>query len=365
MIFSNETHAENFNMQTREATMKVHKKTNRQTRREFLKQAGCLGAMMCLAAGRLFSLRKANLTMEPEVGSAFQYRTVSVEHIPELKAWMDKLDKAGRLSANKTWRNYVGSFQYAAPKTLANARSLIVMSTPLRIAKIIFTIAGQKHTVLIPSGYVDDGCKLADYQNLLFNKGIVEKGRKLELAKLPLKQLAVRSGLAEYGKNNITFVDGYGSYHQLLAFYSEQRLEDHWGRLKMLRLCKGCSICMKECPTRAIRENDFVIDPAKCISLYNELPDPMPDWIPASAHNALIGCLKCQYTCPGDEDLKNNIWDLGEVSEAETALLLEGRTDAETERTLRAKLKRVGGGDNLPYIARNLKLVLKARAGAT
>ncbi|MEI6614480.1 MAG: 4Fe-4S double cluster binding domain-containing protein [Chrysiogenales bacterium] len=341
--------------------MKVRKKSDPQSRREFLKQAGCAGALMCLGAGRLFSLKKTNLAKEPEAGAACQFRSVSVAHIPELKAWMDQLDKAGKLTANKTWRRYIGSFQYAPPPALANARSLIVMSTPLKVAKIIFNQAGRKHTVLIPSGYVDDGLKLADYHNMLYQNGIVTQGSKLERARLPLKQLAVRSGLATYGKNNITFVEGYGSFHQLLAFYSEQQLDDHWGRLKLLRLCKGCSICMKECPTRAIAESNFVIDPEKCITLYNELPDPLPDWIPANAHNALVGCLKCQYTCPGNEDLKNNVWDLGEVSEAETALLLENRTDAEIERSLRAKLQRIGGGGDLPYIARNLKLVLKAQ----
>ncbi len=343
--------------------MKIHEKPEPRSRREFLKQAGWMGALMCLGGSRLFSLRKATADARAEAGHDFRYRTVSVRHIPELKAWMDRLDKAGKISRQKTFRSYIDYFEYAPPKTMANAQSLIVMATPLKISTIAFHVQGKKHAVMIPAGYVDDGLRLADYHNLVYENQIVGKGQKLELAKLPMKQLAVRSGLAEYGKNNITFVDGYGSYHQLLAFYTEQRLDDHWGRLKMLRLCKGCSICLKECPTRAIRKNEFIIDPEKCISLYNELPDPIPAWVPAGAHNALVGCLKCQTNCPGDEELKNDVWDLGEVSEAETALLLENRTNAETERSLRAKLKRIGGGDNLPYIARNLKLVLNARTG--
>jgi len=342
--------------------MNACKKSESQSRREFLKHAGHMGALMCLAANGLYPLQKTNPGKEPEAGSAFRYRTVSVKRIPELKAWMDQLDSAGRLTANKTWRSYINSFQYHLPQALPHARSLIIMSTPLKIARIAFNLAGQKHAVLIPSGYVDDGLRLDDYKNMLFDNGIVAKGSKLERARLPLKQLAVRSGLAEYGKNNITFIEGYGSFHQLLGFYSEARLEDHWGRLKMLRLCKGCSICLQECPTRAIRESDFVIDPAKCITLYNELPDPMPDWIPVSAHNALVGCLKCQLTCPGDEDVIKDFWDLGEVSEAETAALLSGKIGAATERSLKAKLQRIGGGDNLPYIARNLKLVMDARS---
>lgn len=344
--------------------MKKQEKPAPRTRREFLKQAGYMGALMCIARGRLFSLRKANLGMEPEAGAAFQYRTVSIAHIQELKAWMDKLDAAGTLTANKTWRKYINSFQYAAPATMPDARSLIIMATPLKVSRIVFNAAGQKRTVMIPSGYVDDGMTLADYRNLLYAGGVVARDGKLERARLPLKQLAVRSGLAEYGKNNITFVEGYGSFHQLLAFYSEQRLEDHWGRLKMLRLCKGCSICLKECPTGAIRRENFVIDPEKCITLYNELPDPIPAWIPAGAHNALVGCLKCQFTCPGNEEAAGDFWDLGEVSAAETAALLNGKPEAELERSLRAKLQRVGGGDDLAYIARNLKLVLKAGAAS-
>jgi epoxyqueuosine reductase len=288
---------------------------------------------------------------------------VAVGHIAELKAWMDKLDQAGQLTTNKTWRQYINSFQYAPPPALANARSLIVMATPLKLSRIVFNAAGQKHTVMIPSGYVDDGLKLADYQNMLYRHGVVAQGGTLARARLPLKQLAVRSGLAEYGRNNITYIDGYGSYHQLLAFYSEQALEDHWGPLKTMPLCKGCSICLDKCPTQAIHKSSFVIDAGRCITLYNELAEPMPDWIPANAHNALVGCLKCQYTCPGNEDLKDSVWDLGEVDEAETAALLSGKIDKTMESALKAKLQRVGGGDDLPYIARNLKLVLKAQAG--
>ena len=38
---------------------------------------------------------------------------------------------------------------------------------------------------------------------------------------LPQKRLAVRSGLAEYGRNNICFVDGMGSVITLFVFISD------------------------------------------------------------------------------------------------------------------------------------------------
>jgi epoxyqueuosine reductase len=335
------------------------------SRREFLKRAGGMGALLSLSSGRIFALLKMKTSMVADSASTFQFRSVSIRRIAELKSWMDKLDGTGRLSANKTWRRYIGSFQYGPPPALADARSLIIMATPLRIARIHFHVAGGMKTVLIPCGYVDDGNTLSDLKGMLVDSGVVPLQDPLERARLPLKQLAVRSGLATYGRNNITFIEGYGSFHQLTAFFSRQTLPDYWGPLKMMRLCKGCSICLKECPTSAIRESDFVIDPAKCITLYNELSEPMPDWIPATAHNALVGCLKCQLTCPGNEDQIDEQWDLGEVPEAETAALLSGRINDAAARSLKEQFRRIDGGDDLPYIARNLKLVLAAAAGAT
>jgi hypothetical protein len=46
------------------------------------------------------------------------------------------------------------------------------------------------------------------------------------------------------------------------------------------------------------------------------------------------------------------------------AALLSGKANAGTEQALKARFRRIGGGDDLPYIARNLKLVLGAQAGA-
>ena len=176
-----------------------------------------------------------------------------------------------------------------------------------------------------------------------------------------MKQLAVRSGLAAYGRNNITYIDGFGSFHQLQAFYTDQPLEVHWGKLQMYRLCKGCRICLDDCPTGAIRSSDFVIDPARCITLFNEYPDPLPAWIPASAHNALVGCLRCQLTCPGNEVAGRP--DLGpgrRVGSGNNGAA--GRQAGREDQAGAAgeTFRRIDGGDDLSFIARNLRLVLDA-----
>lgn len=328
------------------------------TRREFLRRTAPLAALLGLA-GRAFPARASAIGPVPGT-DGFRWRSVSARRVGELRDWMDKLDREGRLSADKTWRGYIGSFQYAPPPGMQDACSLVIMSVPLANAAITFRVSGRRRQVWVPSGYADDGRGLDDFRGLLYAAGIVAGDEDLPRARLPLKQLAVRSGLAAYGRNNIAYVDGFGSFHQLVAFYSRRPLEDHWGALRMLPECKGCTVCLRECPTGAIRSQDFVIDPARCLTLFNELPAPMPAWVPATAHNALVGCLKCQLRCPANEAVKARTLDLGEVPEAETAALLSGRISAPLAQTLKKRLSRISGGEDLSYISRNLKLVLGA-----
>jgi len=48
-----------------------------------------------------------------------------------------------------------------------------------------------------------------------------------------------------------------------------------------------------------------------------------PEWVPPDAHNALIGCMRCQKACPYDKDVADWYEDRGEFSEQEVAYLLK------------------------------------------
>ena len=48
-----------------------------------------------------------------------------------------------------------------------------------------------------------------------------KKDHSVDRAILPMKLLAVRSGLAKYGKNNICYINGIGSFTRLEAFYTD------------------------------------------------------------------------------------------------------------------------------------------------
>ena len=93
-----------------------------------------------------------------------------------------------------------------------------------------------------------------------------------------MKLAAVRSGLAQYGRNNICYVEGMGSFFSFHAYLTDRVFEeDHWSDLSNLPFCNHCSICIDACPTSAISPDRFVIDVSRCIPLYNELDGDFPD----------------------------------------------------------------------------------------
>jgi epoxyqueuosine reductase len=335
-------------------------------RRDFLKSLGCIGgALLCCPKGIAAS----------EVGSGtvpgltdFQYRTVAIEHLAEMKQALEKLNGERKVNQQKTIQGYLKDLEYHAPKEMPNARSLIVVSTPWQLRSVGFRWKGNEHTLLIPGGYFY-------YENEAFREPlrsqvalrvVGDPGAKLVFANPPLKTLAVRSGLAEYGKNNITYVDGYGSFHVLWAFYSEAVLADEWTRpYRTMRICEGCPVCIRGCPTQAIRESEFVVDAGRCITAYNEMKEPIPDWVDAKAHNALIGCLKCQNDCPANRGVNQGYEHIADLSEAETAVLLEERHDANLEVRISEKLKGLGDwyAKDMKYLSRNVRLALANSAG--
>ena len=101
-----------------------------------------------------------------------------------------------------------------------------------------------------------------------------------------------------------------------------------------------------------------MVNIGKCITLYNELSDPMPEWIDPVAHNALVGCLSCQYTCPANEEGIKQIEQLAVITEEETELILNGGGDEKLWDSIVKKLNRFPSAQDHEYFSRNLRLVL-------
>jgi epoxyqueuosine reductase len=103
----------------------------------------------------------------------------------------------------------------------------------------------------------------------------------------------------------------------------------------------------------------------RCLTFANELPGPWPEWVPATAHHCLIGCLACQRCCPANPRLA--MVDSGVVFSADEtrALLAAGTsTGGRDDDGLRGKVENLGLSEDANLLGRNLRALLDRRGHA-
>jgi len=134
-------------------------------------------------------------------------------------------------------------FDFRIPGSLPEALSVIVVAVPRPQSQAVFTSNGKSRTLVLPPTYVAYEETRKRVEDLL--AGILEpKGYRIAPSKLPLKLLAVRSGLGWYGRNNICYVPGMGSFLQIVAVYSDLPCQkDDWREAQMMESCQNCSAC--------------------------------------------------------------------------------------------------------------------------
>jgi len=170
----------------------------------------------------------------------------------------------------------------------------------------------------------------------------------------------------KYGRNNVTYVDGLGSYFQLFGYLTDAALpapERTDFPESLMPDCDGCGICMSVCPTEAIVEERMLLHGERCLTFLNENPGVWPEWLNVRAHNALLGRLECQRACPANPELA--IEDTGVCfSASETRLLLSGESapDDRAETGIRSKLAWLGQPYCEPVLGRHLRALLRARS---
>lgn len=286
---------------------------------------------------------------------------VSIDHLDELGGEIRSLHDMGLIDDDIF--NYGGSERPyhtpRPPRSLSRAKSIIVVTTPQPMVRTTFHRDGRKVRLVVPPTYFD-GLKVANRARNLLREAFRPKEYRFVRALLPQKLLAVRSGLALYGRNNITYIPRYGSFHRPTSFYSDYETPvDHWQEKRALPLCVKCRACMNACPTKAIQDDRFLISADKCLTYLNEKPAKVdfPRWVDSSAHNALVGCMRCQIACPYDRKLADWYEDREEFTEDETAYLLKGKFSGEKAAVMGRKLKRIGL--DLTSFPRNLEVLLE------
>jgi epoxyqueuosine reductase len=288
----------------------------------------------------------------------FPSRFVSLERVQELKDAMEKAHSE-QLFDEEFYRYLRPYFDFNIPTDLPEARSIIIVASTQPALKVTFMWKGQVRETIIPPTYTYD----TDEEVCDCITDVLEpRGHWLNRAEAPKKLLAVCSGLARYGKNNITYVQGMGSFHRLTAFYTDAALfEQSWQQPQMLDQCQTCIACVKKCPTRAIPPDRFLLRAEKCLTYHNESEAPFPEWIDPSWHNCLIGCMICQNVCPVNQPFSGRIVDEATFSEEETELILKDTPKENLSPETLEKLERINMLKDFKLLSRNLNALLNAR----
>jgi epoxyqueuosine reductase len=286
-----------------------------------------------------------------------KFRIVSVSHLEELKEDISRSVQEAKIEET-FYDRYLSFFQFRNPEELPNARNIIIISVPQGMTLVNFRYKGRDNRVIIPPTYIYSRIK-NDCIRIL-SKVFNGSGYSYAGALLPYKLLVTRSGLGKYGRNNIIYVEGTGSFHRLQAFFTDYPFNtDNWQEKEVMENCKDCSACLEACPTKAILADRFLINAEKCLTYFNENEASLPDWINPQSHNALVGCMKCQLICPINRDFLH-MKEAGEIfSEEETnSILKEVPLDSLPKYTL-GKLKRLNIDEYYTIVSRNLALLIK------
>lgn len=291
--------------------------------------------------------------------AGFKSSIVSIQHLPDLQFALENLLEKGILCRdfyNEIVSRYDLHWNFEPPADFPKAKSIIIVAAPQPKVSVKFKLSGKTYCVIIPPTYLHDTDKESSSIISLISGNY---GYKVCDAILPEKLLAVHSGLANYGRNNVMYIDGWGSFFRLKAFFSDiPCTSDNWQEFKMMDLCNKCTACFKSCPASAISRSRFVIRAEKCISYFNEGTNEFPEWIDPTWHNCLIGCMICQDVCPVNKDYTNWIVPGGEFSEEETLLILKGTSINKFPYETIKKLKKLYLLDSYSLLQRNLRVLI-------
>lgn len=286
----------------------------------------------------------------------YQGIVLPIEHVAELKDEIEECRSCRGIDAG-FYEKRLTHFRWDIAANPPMARSIILTAAPQPQRRVSFTFNSQTHSVIVPPTYhADTDSQISNtLQSILSSNGY-----QLYPTALPLKLLAVCIGMAKYGRNNIAYVEGMGSFFRLKAFLSDIPAgEIDWLPPQVMEDCYRCKACLNECPTGAIVQERFLIHAERCLTFLNEETEDFPEWVHPAWHNSLIGCMQCQLVCPVNKHFVQRV-EAGEAfDEAETRLILkEVPRDRLPPETVR-KLERGYMLDYLDLLPRNLRTLLK------
>ncbi len=300
------------------------------------------------------------LDLEELSSAGCKHRVVSVRRLTDLQSEIECRIENQQFDS-EFQQAYLNRFKFAPPQSFENAKSIVIVAMPRSPTKAVFNYKGNRQSFILPPTYTAYDQKRMDAEAAVA-KAVGKLGYRTATASLPLKLLAVRSGLAEYGKNNIAYVDGMGSFMRLTAVFSDMPLESEtWQAPKTMQLCNNCNLCQNACPTGAIENDGFMLHAERCLTFHNEKDATVgfPSWVKPEWHNCIVGCIRCQAACPKNKPYLSFFSDTVEFTEQETDMLLTGTTPSKMSTTMLDKLHRLSIMDYYAELPRNLSALFK------
>jgi epoxyqueuosine reductase len=279
---------------------------------------------------------------------------VDAARLDEVSRRVDEVLASGELPG-ATVDDLGDQTSWSWPIGVPEPRSVVVAATPRPLTRATFTVGGRPHEVIVPPEYAEQDAVAESLADAL-RTALSPAGHSAALFEPPLKTLATCAGLARYGRNNIAFVPGLGSYLMLAACASDAPPPDDsaWGAPQQLERCERCSACLRACPTGAIHADRFLLQTDRCLPTINEAEEEFPAWVDPEWHHVAVGCLRCQQSCPENAGVELIVAE-PEVFDAEESAAILAASTAMAPET-RAKLSRCGLDFMSPaVIARNLR----------
>jgi epoxyqueuosine reductase len=289
-----------------------------------------------------------------------RFRVVSTGHLPELEREIEDRRGQGQFDLEFA-QQYIARFQFSPPDDLRDAKSLIVVAMPSPPTRAIFSWNGKRQSFILPPTYTSYDEKRLHVERLVA-EAVGREGYRIATPRLPLKLLAARSGLAEYGRNNIAYVQGMGSFMRLTAVYSNMPCgSGDWQEPVVMERCQQCDLCRRACPTGAMASDRFLLYAEKCLTYHNEKEAaiPFPDWIKPEWHNCIIGCIRCQAACPENRPFLHMVGETAEFTEDETRLLLGAVPAKQLPAETVVKMRLLSLTDYYEQLPRNLGVLLR------
>jgi epoxyqueuosine reductase len=285
------------------------------------------------------------------------FRSVLYSRLDEVFNAYAELKKDGVIH-EKVFNTYLAFFDKDAHAKCPNAVSLFITATPQPQLRITFHTRNRVIQGIIPPTYAQ--FREGEGAEPILKELLEPRGFSIVRGYVPLKRLAVQSGLAEYGRNNITYMADSGSFYKLAAYYSDfPAFEDTWREPVLMQNCQTCSACQKACPTRALSVDRFAVHAEQCLTFVNELAGTFPKWVQPSWHSCLIGCMQCQAVCPRNAACMTWYDDRAEFSVRETDTILKQTAFMDLPDSTKQKLRISELGDgNYETLGRNLSALM-------